>query len=260
MVVLDAFLRLMFDELLKFDNREYDGELLQVIHCRFHLTLCQDQWYFFEHKTVAEPLDKATALRLVDFIMGQASRKKILQLTKSDLKTGLEKLVEVLGVPKQNNMRVAHNTGQIEVYLKSTLDPLKLFGCFKGRVDISTVEILGEFKEISSKGIYVLLGKVALYPLRYTKRVGALRGDEFDTAVNFFLQDLICSPNNWETWYRLAQTFEIQMDEAQMWSAEHMNTKRDELVILERVNDHPSLFFLSFLRRLLRVDRLLTLH
>lgn len=233
---LDLFLKLMFDELLSFDNRDYDGDLLQVIHCRFHLTLCQDQWYFFDHKTVPDPLDKRTALRLIDFIMYQASKKKILQLSKSDLKTGLDKLVEVLGIPRPDNIRIAHNKAQIDGYLKSTLDPLKLYGCLKGRVDISTVEIFGESKEISTKGIYFLLGKIALYPLRYTKRVGILRGDELEAAIQFFGHDLVCNSNGWETWYRVAQTFEIQMDEAQTWSAEYMNTKKEDLTRLERVS------------------------
>lgn len=227
----------MFNELLRFNSRDYDSDLLQVIHCRYHLTLCADQWYFCDHKTPApEVLGRATALRLLDFIIYQASLKKILQLPKSDLKAGLDKLVEVLGVPQPDNARIAHNIGVIDSYLKSSLDPLKMFDCLRGKIDVSTVQIFGEWKEIASKGLYFLQGKIALFPLKYYKRTGTLKGDELEAAIQMFRHNVVCNPESWEAWYRVGQTFEVQMEEAQTWSAENINTKRPDLVQVERVS------------------------
>jgi hypothetical protein len=234
---LDLFLKLMFNEVLNFNNREYDGALLQVVQCRFHLTIGADQWYFSDHRTDQEPLSRETALRLLEFIMPQASKKKISQLLKSDLKAGLDKLADVLGEPPMDNARIAHNVGVIDSYLMSTIHPLRLFGCLRGELEISTVEISGHWDAIASKGLYSLLGKISLYPIRYTKRVGTLKGDELEVAIRYFKHDISCNPESWESWYRAGQTFEVQMEEAQTWSAESLNSRRQDLVKLERVSD-----------------------
>ncbi|KAI5841141.1 hypothetical protein DFP73DRAFT_516695 [Morchella snyderi] len=231
-----VFLKLMHDELLRFNIREFDHELLQCIHCRFHLMICQsDNWYFYEHKTDAEVLDKATAMQLMPFILHLASRKKILQLAKTDIKGGLDKLYEVVGPPKSiNNNKIAHNEHVISVYIRGSIHPLRLFGSIKGEGVLSTVEVGGLYAQVAAKGLYFLLGKCSLYPVRYQKKVGAVKGDELETAVRFFRADLSCMPDKWETWYRLAQSYESQMEEAQTWSADGINTRRSELVGLER--------------------------
>lgn len=233
----DLFLKLMFDELLRFNNREYDSEMLQVIHCRFHLTLCSDQWYFCEHKTIAEVLDRDTALKLLDFIMFHASKKKIAQLQKSDLKMGLDKLVEVFGIPRagDRSARISHNLAVMDNYLKSSINPLQMFSCLRGDLNISTVEIFGERKAIAAKGLFFLQGKIALYQLKNNKKIGSLKTDELEAAVKYLRHDLACNPDSWETWYRMGQTFEVQMEDAQTWNSEYMNVKRAELVALERV-------------------------
>jgi hypothetical protein len=235
---LDQFLKLMFDELLRFNNSDYDSDLLQVIHCRFHLTLCADQWYFFDHKTSPEPLDKATALRLVDFIMCQASKKKIMQLQKSDLKAGLDKLVDVFGIPRPENSpaRIAHNYGVIESYLTTTLNPLRMYGCLRGDLDISTVEIFGERKQLASKGLFFLQGKISLFQMKHNKRIGQVKLEELEAALRYLKHDLACNPDSWETWYRLAQTLEVRLEDAQTWNSEFLNTKKQELVVFERVS------------------------
>ncbi|KAA8895625.1 hypothetical protein FN846DRAFT_968781 [Sphaerosporella brunnea] len=231
------FLRLMFDELLRFNNPDYDSDFLQVIHCRFHLTLCADQWYFFDHKTIAEPLDKISAFRLVDFIMSQATKKKILQLQKSDLKTGLDKLVEVFGIPRAelSPPRIAHNYGVIESYLVTTLNPLRMFGCLKGELDISTVEISGERKQLASKGLFFLQGKISLFQMKHNKKIGSVRLEELEAALRYLKHDLACNPDSWETWYRLGQAYEVRLEDAQTWSAEFLNTRKQELVVFERM-------------------------
>ncbi|CCX34661.1 Similar to Histone transcription regulator 3 homolog; acc. no. Q2UBW0 [Pyronema omphalodes CBS 100304] len=229
-----SFLKLSFNRLMKFDNRDNDGDLLQIVHCRFHLTLCQDQYYFFDHKTIPEILPRDIALKLLSFIMHQISKKKLLQLGKSDLKTGLDKLLEVLGTPPLTNSRILHNKAQIDAYLKTSLDPLKLFGAMRGRLDISTIEIFGPYREIQQSGLYFTLGKIALYPMKFTKRQTPLKTEEAEAAISMFRYELFVSPDSWEAWYRLAQAFEIQLDENQIWSAEAMNTKSHELTLQER--------------------------
>lgn len=169
------------------------------------------------------------------FILHLASRKKILQLAKTDIKSGLDKLFEVVGAPRStNNNKIAHNESVIEIYLRGSVHPLRLFGALKGEGWLSTVEVGGLYARVAAEGLYFILGKCSLYPVRYQKKVGAVKGDDLETAVKFFGADLSCMPDKWETWYRLAQTYESMMDELQTWSAEGINTRRTELVNLER--------------------------
>lgn len=174
-------------------------------------------------------------MQLLDFILGLASTKKVHQLPKSDIKLALDKLVEVVGVPgRASNGRIFHNEAVIESYWKSSINPLKLFNCLRGDVSLSTVDVHGEFHDIAEKELYFLQGKIALHPLRYVKKTSATKKEDLETAQRYFYHDVVCRPDNWETWYRLAQVFEIKMEEDMTWSAEGINTQRHELVTLER--------------------------
>lgn len=174
-------------------------------------------------------------MQLMPFILHLASRKKILQLAKTDIKSGLDKLFEVVGAPRStNNNKIAHNESVIEGYLRGSIHPLRMYGCIRGEGWLSTVEVGGLYAQVAAKGLYFILGKCSLYPVRYQKKVGAVKGDELETAVRFFRADLSCMPDKWETWYRLAQSYESMMEEAQTWSADWINLRRPELVGLER--------------------------
>lgn len=175
-------------------------------------------------------------MKLLDLFLGLAHKKGVARLTKSDLKTGLDKLIEVLGVPqRETNIRIAQNDSLIDQYLKSSINPLRMLGCLKGDLSLSTVAIGGDCGIVAVKGLYALQGKISLYPLRLPKRTGAIKNDDLTTAMNYFKYDLICRPDDWETWYRVGQTFDVQMEEAQTWSADQINSKRGILVALERV-------------------------
>lgn len=164
--------------------------------------------------------------------------KKTKELVKSDLKVGLDRLVEVLGIPRRvQSSRIAHNDAMIELYLKTSINPLRLYGALKGTLAVSTVDIVGEYKDIAMKGVYFLQGKIALYPLRYVKKVLPLKVEDVEATIAHFKNDLVCNPDSWETWYRLAQVFEIQTEEFQTWNADAINIRRGELVVVERVCD-----------------------
>lgn len=196
---------------------------------------------FYDHKTDPENLDKVTVMQLMDFVLFLASRKKVLQLQKSDIKTGLEKLFEVVGVPKRSsNNKLAHNEAVIDQYLRGSIRPLQLLNSLKGEGCLSTIEVGGLYAQVAAKGLYFTLGKISLYPIRYQKRVGAVRGDDLDNAIRFFRYDLTCNPNKWETWYRLGQSYESQMDDGQAWGADLINARRADLVRLERVSSRSS--------------------
>lgn len=175
-------------------------------------------------------------MQLLDFVLPMAAQKKHNQLVKSGIQNALDKVVEIVGVPKRSlNGRLFHNDAVIHQYWKSSINPLRLFESLKGGVSISTVEVHGEYKEIASKGLYFLQGKLAMHPLKTSKRQVPLKQEDMRTALEYFKHDLVCNPDNWKTWYRIAQMNEMLMEEEITWTADSVNTERAKLVELERV-------------------------
>ncbi|TGZ82588.1 hypothetical protein EX30DRAFT_317948 [Ascodesmis nigricans] len=232
-----VFLKLMFDEFVRFDSRDFESEFLQCIRCRFHLVLCSDQWHFDDHKTDPEPLTKGIGMKLLDFVLALAADKKPHQLAKSGIGMALDKLVDVVGVPKRAaHGKIFHNDAVINQYWKSSINPLRLYDSLRGGLSISTLQVSGEYKEIASKGLYSLQGKIAMHPLKSSKRNAPLRPEDMKTALDYFKHDLVCKPESWETWYRIAQMNEMMMEEEMTWTADAVNSERPKLVELERIS------------------------
>ena len=51
--------------------------------------------------------------------------------------------------------------------------------------------------------------------------------------------------DHWETWYRLAQCFDYELEEEVMWSADKINNHRPDLVRLQRSSIHCYVMALS---------------
>lgn len=176
---------------------------------------------------------------MVDFALLLASQKKIAQLPRSDLKYSLDELCDVIGSPRtQPTNRTRHNESAIQSYLRMHIKPLTLVNCTRGNIRLSTLEVRGEHADVAAKGLYLLEGKIALYPLRSQKKVGPLKYEDVEIARRFFMDDLLCNPDSWEGWYRLAQTMEVQLEDWQTWSADRMNSNRQDIAVYERCTIH----------------------
>ena len=61
-----------------------------------------DEWELYEHKTdPPETLDRKSALAILDFALLMASKKKIQQLPRAEIRDSLAELVKVIGLPKK---------------------------------------------------------------------------------------------------------------------------------------------------------------
>lgn len=69
---------------------------------------------------------------------------------------------------------------------------------------------------------------------RGIKNRGQVKGDDLDQALRFFRATLLCDPENWEAWFRFAQTYGQQVDEDLSWSADMMNNHKEDLIKKER--------------------------
>ena len=91
---------------------------------------------------------------------------------------------------------------------------------------------------IAQKGWYFLLGHAALTKFRSQKRLNPVPTTDLDDAILFFRQDLEHGFGRWESWYRLAQTYDAKLEEDITWSADKMNNNQTELVIWQRYAIH----------------------
>jgi hypothetical protein len=78
------------------------------------------------------------------------------------------------------------------------------------------------------------MGNLALHRFRSQKKVAAGPTEDLDSATTFFIHDLEHSTENWETWYRLGQAYDSQLEENVSWTAEKLNSSSNEIATLQR--------------------------
>jgi hypothetical protein len=233
------FLRLLQSELLQLSDLEHsDLELCQVLLDLYGLKCAPNATDLMDHNcSDTEPLVRKTAIKLVGFFIAQAQKVPMKDLPKTDLKVAIDKLHACLGRGKQSddivlNRRVYNN------YIKSTIHPLDLFSCLRGDLDLPTKPVAPSDAEIASKRWYFLMGFIALSKFRSAKRLAAGPAEDLNAAVAFFTQDLEYSTERWETWYRLAQAHDLQLEENVSWSAEKLNSNSHEVFYYQRAAIH----------------------
>ncbi|CBX91085.1 hypothetical protein IAQ61_002548 [Plenodomus lingam] len=231
------FLRQAKDELLRLDDvidgNSYATEMCQVLFDLYGLKLFVNPLECQEFSAMPDAIDKKTAFSLLPFIMSQVSKVDLKDLPKTELKGTIEKVHAALGRPKQNE-DVSFNRKIISAYIKSPINPVTLFSCLKGIGSLPTKRISAEEAVAASKGWYYMMGNIALSKFRSQKRMTQGPTEDLNYAQAFFIQDLEYSVDRWETWYRLAQTNDTQLEEAVSWNADKLNSNSVELVNFQR--------------------------
>ncbi|KAF2799950.1 hypothetical protein K505DRAFT_264729 [Melanomma pulvis-pyrius CBS 109.77] len=235
------FLRLAKDEILRLDDvidgNNRDNELSQVLYDLYGLKTFIDPLDCQEFGSAPDLLDKKTATQLLPFILSQAEKINIKDLPKTDLKVSIDKVHGALGRPKTNE-DISLNRKILTSYFKSPINPISLFTCLKGIGSLSTKHISVEVALAASKGWHFLMGNIALNKFRSQKRLTPGPTEDLNFAQAFFLQDLEYSVERWETWYRLAQANDTQLEESVSWNADKMNNNSVELVHYQRAAIH----------------------
>ncbi|KAF3042437.1 Histone transcription regulator 3 [Didymella heteroderae] len=233
------FLRLTKDEILRLDDvidaNSRDLEFCQVLHDLYGLKLFIEPLDCQDFSSVPDTLDKKAAFNLLPFVMSQAAKVDLKDLpkTKQELRASIEKVHAALGRPKQHD-DVAFNRKAISTYFKSPIHPTTLFNCLKGVGSLITRSIPDEEAVAASKGWFFMMGNIALSKFRSQKRMTQGPTEDLNYAQAFYLQDLEYSAERWETWYRIAQVYDTQLEEAVSWNADKMNSSTIELSNLQR--------------------------
>ncbi|KAF2760926.1 hypothetical protein EJ05DRAFT_461532 [Pseudovirgaria hyperparasitica] len=232
-----VFLKLLKDELVHLndvsDKKARDAELCQTLYDIYGLKCFTKAEDSMEYGSPEEPLDAKTATQLLPFVMAQAHKISVKDLPKTEHKAAIDKLHGALGRPKANGDMMM-NRKVITSYLKSPINPLNCFRCLHGVGALSTKHISPNRAIAASKGWYFLMGNIALNKFRSQKRIAQGPTEEINFAAAFFMQDLEYSIERWETWYRLAQTYDTQLEESVSWSAEKLNGDQYDIIQLQR--------------------------
>jgi hypothetical protein len=233
------FLHMLKGELLRLSDLENsDLELCQVLFDLYGLKCAPNAMDLAEHGCgETELLTRKTALKLVGFFMAQAQLVPMKDLPKTELKLAIDKVHGCLGRGKQTDDLVLNRRVYMN-YIKSTINPLDLYSCLRGALDLPTKPIPSSDAEIAAKGWHFLMGLIALSKFRSQKRLQAGPTEDLNFAVAFFTQDLEYSTERWETWYRLAQANDLQLEENVAWSAEKLNSNSHEVFYYQRAAIH----------------------
>ncbi|KAF5866334.1 Histone transcription regulator 3 [Aspergillus alliaceus] len=232
------FLKLVKSELFTLDEKaDYEFDICQILYDIHGIKLSPVDGYLEDHGCPSEKLDRPTAIVMIDFVMKQAKKMNIKDLSKSELKSTIEKMQQAIGTTK-SSPPLSYNKRILTAYLKSPLNPTEIFRAVRGVEDLPLLPVSTESAIIAKNGWYFLLGHAALTKFRSQKRLNPVPTTDLDEAITWFRQDLEHNTQRWETWYRLAQTYDSKLEEDITWSADKINNNRMELVTWQRYAIH----------------------
>lgn len=214
-------------------------ELAQVLYDLYDLQCFSSSGERQNHGCDQDYLDHASAMQLVDFVLEKANGTSAKDLLKSDLGKAVDKLHSTLDWVVTRPLASKRNGRIYNALMKSPVLPVTLFRALKGLSDIPAVPVKASDAVIASKGWFFLKGQLDLARFR-AQRSKNTPGDEDDlhAAKQFFQQDLEFSPERWETWYRMAQAYELLVEETVMWNADPMNNDPQEVIDRQRAAIH----------------------
>ena len=236
-----VFLKLMKAELEGFKLAEgWDTDMAQLVFDLYGLKISLTTAEMQDHGCLPEELDRRTAMEVMDTVMLHVNRLSIKDLLKSDLKFAVDKMQQVIKIPKVTTSATARtfNNRLANNYLKSPINPVDLYRSLRGVGGLCGNPVRSEGAEVAAKGWYFLLGHIALAKFRSQKRSHMGSTDDLEIARTFFRHDLEFDTDRWETWYRLAQVYDALIEEDSTWSADKLDNHMADLAVLQRKSIH----------------------
>ena len=239
------FLKMMKVELVRMKNIEkWEDYIGQVLFDLYGIRLGVGVYELLDHACPTESLDKRTTLAISDRVIALANGMAMKDLLKAELRPTIEKMQQAIGAAKITP-QMQHNLRNYTEYLKSPLQPLRMMQAFRGKVRVDSIPVITPESPLADKGWYFLHGMLALTRFRSQKRLSPGATDDLKVAATFFRLQLQFTSDLWETWYRLAQCFDSELEEDILWSAEKLNGERGPLIQLQRSSIHCYIMALS---------------
>lgn len=246
------FLNLMRRELLRMkDLDNWEDYLEQVLYDLYGLKLGVSAWGVQEHGCQHETLQKSKTIQLVERVMVLANRMSMKDLLKSELRTAIDHMQQTIGELK-SNAQMIHNLRNFTEYLKKPIHPLRLYRALSGSVDLDAVNVPPHSDAVlANHGWFFLLGMMALTKFKgvdLNRRQTPGATDDLRIGATFLRLQLQFTPDRWDAWFRLAECYDHELDEAVLWTAEKINKDRTELVRFQRHAIHCYTLALSHSR------------
>ena len=232
-----SFLRLAKSEMLRMKPHEgWDTDMPQIMFDLYGLKISSNAGEMLDHGCEALEIDKSTALEVIDLVMLHVNRLSLKDLLRNDLRSAVEKLQQVIKVPKLGSSTAARsfNKRLISAYLSSPINPVELFRSPRGVGGLCSSQVRTDGWEVAQKGWYFLLGHISLSKFRSQKRTAAGSTEDLENAKIFFKHDLEFDAERWETWYRLGQVFDTLLDEYTTWTSDKIENNMALLIDLQR--------------------------
>jgi hypothetical protein len=240
------FLKMMKVEMIRLKHVEkWEDYLGQVLFDLYGIRLGVGTYLLEEHGCPTEQLDRRTVLNIADQVIALANRIPIKDLLKHELRPTIERMQTAIGQQKPTTQMV-HNLRNYTEYMKTSIRPLDMYKAWQGQVQVDSLPAICAETTLADKGWYFLLGMIALTKYRSLKRLGpGAQTDDMRVAASFFRLQLQFGKENWETWFRLAQCFDYELEEEILWTSDKLNNNRPDIVKLQRGAIHCYVMALS---------------
>ncbi|PHH73231.1 hypothetical protein CDD80_3941 [Ophiocordyceps camponoti-rufipedis] len=226
-------LKMMRMELLKWSHDD-ESHLSQVLFDLHGLKLGVGA--VSDHGCPADNLERRQAIQLVERVTTMARRMAMKDLLKSELKTTIEHLQQAIGQTKSTPQMI-YNLRNFTEYLKKPIHPQRLLWALRGNVAVDAVGVNIQEATLAAHGWFFLLGMIALTKFKgvdLNRRQTPGATDDLRIGATFLRLQLQFTADNWQAWFRLAECFDYELDEAVLWTADKMNKDRVELVRFQR--------------------------
>jgi hypothetical protein len=240
------FLKMMKVEMIRLKHVErWEDYLGQVLYDLYGIRLGVGTYLLEEHGCPTEALDRRTVLNIAEQVIQLANGMAMKDLLKHELRPAVERMQTAVG-PAKSTPQMLHNLRNYTEYLKTSIRPFDMYRAWKGQVQVDSLPVITPESPLADKGWYFLLGMIALTKFRSQKRLGpGAQTDDMRVGATFMRLQLQFNADHWETWYRLAQCFDYELEEEVMWSADKINNHRPDLVRLQRSSIHCYVMALS---------------
>jgi hypothetical protein len=240
------FLKMMKVEMIRLKHVDkWEDYLGQVLYDLYGIRLGVGTYLLEEHGCPTEPLDRRTVMSIAEQVITLAKRMPMKDLLKHELRPTIEKMQTAVGHSKPTP-QMTYNLRNYTQYLRSSIRPLDLYKAWHGQVQLDSLPINTPETPLADKKWYFLHGMITLAKFRSQKRLGpGAQQDDLRISASFFRLQLQFDSDHWETWYRMAQCFDFELEEEVMWSADKVNNHRPDLVRLQRNAIHCYVMALS---------------
>ncbi|KAG5369209.1 Histone transcription regulator 3-like protein [Yarrowia sp. C11] len=230
------FVDLTLDEIVRMKWNESEADLLQNIRCRFGIQLANEHYHPTDHGATPRALKRSDGLAFQDFIMNMVYRKpSSVHNIRADLRAVMDQLYEAIGDPDKNVASTSHNMAVLGRFTVAPVTWNYIENSLRGESFLPFMTSTDPVLSASTGGFYCVQGMLALAKFRQGKKAAAPgRTEDLQAAVKFFTNDILCCPTRYESWFGLANAFEMLTEDDLMWSAEKLDVPNSIVNINQR--------------------------